>query len=110
MGVRAMSEAERANGSGQAAWLPNQPVEALPRDSRIDLYLRDVCEPLLLAAPPKRVRELRAELAEHLESLVIARMELGDDADTAVEAALRQFGDAEQLSTQWARQQRGLRP
>lgn len=107
MEARTTGEAGRVNGSGQVAWLPNQPVEALPRDPRIDLYLRDVCEPLLLAAPPKRVRELRAELAEHLDSLVAARMELGDDANTAVEAALRQFGDAEQLATQWAKQHRG---
>lgn len=69
--------------------------------------MREVCEPLLLTAPPKRVRELRAELAEHLDSLVAARIELGDDVNTAVEAALRQFGDADQLATQWARQQRG---
>jgi hypothetical protein len=77
------------------------------RDPRIDLYLREVCEPLLLAVPPKRVRELRAELAEHLDSLVAARMELGDDEETSVNAALRQFGDAEQLAAQWAQQHQG---
>jgi hypothetical protein len=46
---------------------------------------------------------LRAEWRDHLHALSEAYEELGSDPDTALQEALKQFGDPVKLGRQWAR-------
>jgi hypothetical protein len=62
------------------------------------------CGPLLDAIPYLKRRELRREWREHLEALIEARMELGEDVQAAANAAIRQFGDPQQLGNEWIRE------
>lgn len=77
---------------------PTQP------DARIDVYLDKVCAQLPRDLSPARQLELRAELAAHLRALAEAYEELGSDPDTALEEALRQFGDAARVGREWTRE------
>jgi len=75
------------------------------RHPSIERYLDRVCAHLQ-ASPEERTRELRAELAQHLDALVAAHQELGRDGEAAVREALRQFGSPDALGRNWARQWR----
>lgn len=66
-------------------------------ESQWDEYLNDVVRHLGKAVSPMRSREIRRELAAHLEALTDAYIELGYTPDEAVEAALRQFGSARKV-------------
>jgi hypothetical protein len=80
------------------------PDSAAALDPRIDDYLDHVCAPLVGVVPYAQRQELRSELAGHLEALVCGYQELEPDADTAVVAALRQFGDPRRLARRLLRQ------
>ena len=69
--------------------------------AQIEDYLDQVCAPLTTAVPHNVRREWRAEMQTHLESLTAAHIELGADPAEAVHSALRQFGEAHQVSSQW---------
>lgn len=73
-------------------------------DARFDVYLDKVCAQLPRGLSPTRQLELRAELAAHLRALADAYEELGSDPATALEEALRQFGDAAQVGREWTRE------
>jgi hypothetical protein len=73
-------------------------------DPRIHAYIDKVCAQLPRDLSPARRLELRAELAAHLRALADAYQELGSDPDTALQEALRQFGDAAQVGREWARE------
>jgi hypothetical protein len=66
-------------------------------ESQWDEYLNDVVRHLGNAVSPTHRREIRRELAAHLEALADAYIELGHTPDEAVEAALRQFGSARKV-------------
>ena len=86
--------------------LPEAPV----RDPRLAAYVDRVCDRLPRSVPPESRQELRAELVAHLEALVDAHLEVGSDEDTAVKAALHQFGNANSLGRQWSRAWKRSRP
>jgi hypothetical protein len=79
----------------------NPPVETAPRDARLEAYLDRACTSLAGRLAPSERRELRAELAAHLDSLVDAYQELGSERDEAVEQALVQFGDPGLICKHW---------
>ena len=61
-------------------------------DALVEDYL-DHVSAQLLALPRARRMEIRAEIHQHLQALVQAHEELGDDPVTAAQAARKQFGD-----------------
>jgi hypothetical protein len=69
--------------------------------NRLEEYLDQLERPLTALSPTAR-REWREEAHEHLQSLIAAHEELGSSPEEAVEAAVRQFGDAARIG-------RGLR-
>jgi hypothetical protein len=73
------------------------------RDARLEEYLDRVTARLPREMSPEARAEERRELALHLDALVAAHLELGRDDETAVLAALREFGCADRLARQMAR-------
>jgi hypothetical protein len=86
--------------------LPSEPAADPLAESQflIEDYLDRACGPLLDVIPYLKRRELRREWREHLEALIEARMELGEDVQAAANAAIRQFGDPQQLGNEWIRE------
>jgi hypothetical protein len=78
------------------------------RDARVEAYLDRVLERLPRGMSPTARHGERVELASHLDALVAAHVELGADEDTAVQAALHEFGDARQLGRRLSRACRQL--
>jgi hypothetical protein len=72
------------------------------RDPRIEAYLDQVVARLPRDMSPASRQAERGELAAHLDALVAAHVELGVDEDTAVLAALHEFGDARRLGKRLA--------
>src|SRR5688572_116869 len=93
----------RSEPAGEAAShpvrVPSPPAEAA--DQRVEEYLDRVCGQLPADLTLARRREVREELRTHLGALVEAHRELGASEEEAVEAALRQFGDARRLAREW---------
>jgi hypothetical protein len=67
--------------------------------SRLERYLEELERPLTALTPEARA-EWREEARQHLAALAAAHEELGSSPEEAVEAALRQFGDARQIGRQ----------
>jgi hypothetical protein len=63
-------------------------------NTRLQQYLDELEQPLRRRLPEETRREWRVEAEQHLESIVAAHEELGVPAEAAIEAAVRQFGDA----------------
>jgi len=61
-------------------------------DALVEDYL-DHVSAQILALPRARRTEIRGEIHQHLQALVQAHEELGDDPVTAAQAARKQFGD-----------------
>jgi hypothetical protein len=80
------------------------PAKPAAPDPRIDDYLDHVYAPLVSVVPYAQRQELKAELRAHLETLGASYEELGSTPDAAVGLALRQFGDPQDLSREWARE------
>ena len=72
------------------------------RDPRIEGYLDQVTARLPRHLSPTSRQAEREELAAHLDALVSAHLELGADENTAVLAALHEFGDARRLGKRLA--------
>jgi hypothetical protein len=73
----------------------------------VGAYLDQVCARLDSAVSAERRRELRTELAAHLEALIEAYAELGSPREEAISAAFQQFGPPARLGRQWSRAWRG---
>ena len=71
-------------------------------NSRLEHYLDEMERPLTRLSAETR-REWREEARQHLLDLVAAHEELGASPQEAMEAALRQFGDARQIGRQLQR-------
>jgi hypothetical protein len=75
-------------------------------DLRLEEYLARL-DTQLFPMPVEARRELRHELRQHLEVLIIAHEELGSTGEEAVSAALHQFGDpvriGRRLADEWQR-------
>ena len=78
------------------------PKAVSPRDPRIEAYLDEVTARLPRHLSPLSRQAEREELAAHLDALVAAHQELGTDENTAVLAALHEFGDARRLGKRLA--------
>jgi hypothetical protein len=76
-------------------------AEAAPGEPLAAGYLDRLCALLPKDVSPMRRREIREELAAHLEALIEAHVELGSDREEAVRMALRQFGDPKRLAREW---------
>jgi hypothetical protein len=79
-------------------------LERPARDPRIEAYLDQVVTQLPRRMSPACRLEHRAELAAHLEALVDAHIELGNDEETAALGALQRFGSAKELGRQLSRE------
>src|SRR5947209_3644884 len=64
--------------------------------SRLDEYLDRLSEPVTVLSAREQ-QEWREEARQHLLCLAAAYEELGSSPEEALEAALRQFGDARQI-------------
>ncbi|MCW3052039.1 MAG: hypothetical protein JWN14_1209 [Chthonomonadales bacterium] len=79
-----------------------QPAESNPMvQSRIDAYLTRTCAPLFVSLPQEEALQQRAEMQSHLESLVVAHIELGYSETEAVTLALEQFGKEQSVAKAW---------
>ena len=67
--------------------------------SRLEQYLDELERPLTALTPEARA-DWREEARQHLLALAAAHEELGTPPEEAAEAALRQFGDAQQIGRQ----------
>lgn len=96
------SDLDAAGGSGPPP-IPRPPSDPASEDPRVASYLDQVFAPLAALIPETSRRELRLELAAHLEALIEAHRELGSEPEAAVRAALSQLGDPHHLALEWAR-------
>jgi len=69
--------------------------------ARIDAYLDRICAPLFVSLPQEEAMQQRAEMRSHLESLVVAHIELGFAEAEAVTLALEQFGKEQSVARAW---------
>jgi hypothetical protein len=65
----------------------------------LDRYIADLGARLRALPPAARDEELR-EVRQHLDALVAGHLAQGQSEEAAIEAALRQFGQAEQIGRQ----------
>ena len=70
-------------------------------EARIDAYLDRACAPLFRSLPEEEARERRAEMRDHLESMIAAYVELGSSEMEAVSLALAQFGSEQSVGQAW---------
>jgi hypothetical protein len=66
---------------------------------QVDRYIATLGARLRSLSPARRAEELR-EVRQHLDALVAGHLARGLSEEEAVEAALRQFGHAEQIGQQ----------
>src|SRR5215212_7119533 len=71
-------------------------------DPRLEDYLDHVCAPLVGRVGYAERMGLRAELRAHLDAMVAASREVGEDED-AVLSALARFGPPHRLARAWLR-------
>ena len=71
-------------------------------NSPLDRYIADLGARLRALPPAARDEELR-EVRQHLDALVAGHLAQGQSEEEAIEAALRQFGRAEQIGRQLLR-------
>lgn len=70
-------------------------------DPRLDAYISTIGGRLKRLSSAQREEELR-EIRQHLETLVAGHLAAGISQDEAVDAALRQFGHAEEMGRELA--------
>lgn len=67
----------------------------------IEDYLDQIYAPLVGAIPYRKRQEIRREIREHIDQLIIAHKELGSDVEEATLASLRQFGEPSGVASKW---------
>ncbi len=65
---------------------------------RIEDYLDQVMSPLTTVLPFARRQELRREVRQHLEAIIAAHQELGEDPTVACDKAFAQFGKPTEIA------------
>lgn len=76
-----------------------------PQASRLlNNYLQRTCVPCESLVSEQEQDELREEMSGHILALAAAHQELGFSAEEAMRAALKQFGEAEEISRAVARE------
>lgn len=63
----------------------------------LDNYLLHACRSDDAIVSMREQNELRAEMSDHIPALAAAHRELGSSSEEAMQAALKQFGEAEQI-------------
>ncbi|HZT44140.1 MAG TPA: permease prefix domain 1-containing protein [Chthonomonadaceae bacterium] len=84
--------------------IPAPPPEATFVQTQVEGYLEAIFRPLAAVMPAEAQAEPKKEMRAHLEALIAAYQEIGASPEQAVQAALRQLGDARQVSRQWKRE------
>jgi hypothetical protein len=70
-------------------------------ETRVETYLDTLCAKLSETLTEEQRQAYRAEIREHLETMIEAHEELGALPEEAVERALQQFGDTRRIAGAW---------
>ena len=85
----------------RSRFAPSPLFELIQEEPAFTIYLDAACSPITRLAPEEWLRDLRAELAAHLECTAAAFEELGETRDRAVVKACRTLGDPVELGQRW---------